>query len=52
MSNFQNWTIKDFPDPPWTKPQIEAWYGSATDGEKKALDQSYYYEKIILVAYA
>lgn len=41
MSNFKDWTIEDFPKTPWTKPQIEAWYSAASDGEKKALDQAY-----------
>lgn len=41
MSNEREWTVKDFPNPPWTKPQLEAWESAATDGEKKALDQAY-----------
>lgn len=45
MSNFKDWTIDDFPDPPWTKPQVEAWYSAATPGEKKAFDQAYTFYK-------
>ena len=41
MSNFKDWEIKDFPNPPWTKPQLEAWESAASDGEKKSLDQAY-----------
>ena len=41
MSNERVWTIDDFPNPPWDKSQIEAWESSATDGQKKALDQAY-----------
>ena len=41
----RTWTIDDFPDPPWTKAQIEAWYSAATPGEKKAFDQAYTFYK-------
>ena len=41
MSNFKDWTIDDFPDPPWTKAQIEAWFSAASPGEQKAVNQCY-----------
>ena len=43
MSNERVWTNKDFPDPPWTKPQVEAWYSTASPGEQKAANQAYIY---------
>ena len=41
MSNFIPWTIDDFPKKPWTKPQLESWESSASNGEKKNLDLAY-----------
>lgn len=41
MSNERVWTIDDFPDPPWDKPQIEAWFSAASPGEQKAANQAY-----------
>ena len=45
MSNEKVWTIDEFPEPPWTKPQVEAWYSTASDGEKESFDQAYLYYK-------
>ena len=41
MANERVWTVDDFPKTPWDKPQVEAWYSAASDGEKKALDLAY-----------
>ena len=41
MSNERVWTIKDFPDPPWDKPTLEAWVSAATEGEQQAFNQGY-----------
>lgn len=39
--NSREWTVDDFPNPPWDKPTLEAWVSAATPGELKVFNQAY-----------